>query len=178
MKFQILIVPSSEHDANLLSDGAKLQCELNRHIKNESTWDLEWHLYALEMLSDCSCYFASTWWFPYHPQWPSMNRCATRSSHAQPYRGPRKGISSIMRMMRSPTWRIVSKLNVRPFHSVNSPVYAPVIKRRLSGVHLPSKLQSNKKLKSTLTQLMGHFCLLIDEWMNFGFGTDVIGFSW
>ena len=31
--------------------------------------------------------------------------------------------------------RIVSKLNVRPFHSVNSPLVEPVKIRRASGVH-------------------------------------------
>lgn len=33
------------------------------------------------------------------------------------------------------TCKIVSKLNVSPFHRVNSPLDAPVIKRRPSGVH-------------------------------------------
>ena len=33
------------------------------------------------------------------------------------------------------TWRIVSKLKVSPFHRVNSPLEAPVINRRPSGVH-------------------------------------------
>lgn len=32
-------------------------------------------------------------------------------------------------------WRIVSKLNVRPFQSVNSPLVDPVRTRRPSGVH-------------------------------------------
>lgn len=33
------------------------------------------------------------------------------------------------------TCKIVSKLNVKPFHKVNSPELAPVINRRPSGVH-------------------------------------------
>lgn len=33
------------------------------------------------------------------------------------------------------TCKIVSKLNVKPFHNVNSPELAPVINLRPSGVH-------------------------------------------
>lgn len=33
------------------------------------------------------------------------------------------------------TWRMVSKLKVSPFQRVNSPLDAPVINRRPSGVH-------------------------------------------
>ncbi len=33
------------------------------------------------------------------------------------------------------TWRMVSKLNVSPFHNVNSPLDAPVTSLRPSGVH-------------------------------------------
>mmetsp|Transcript_26849 Transcript_26849/g.70498 ORF Transcript_26849/g.70498 Transcript_26849/m.70498 type:complete len:246 (+) Transcript_26849:966-1703(+) len=46
-------------------------------------------------------------------------------------------------MSRTPDWwacKIVSKLNVSPFHSVNSPVDAPVISLRPSGVHLRQKI--------------------------------------
>lgn len=38
------------------------------------------------------------------------------------------------------TWRIVSKLNVKPFQRVNSPELAPVISRRPSGVHAKQKM--------------------------------------
>jgi len=39
------------------------------------------------------------------------------------------------RMAESCAWRIVSKLKVRPFQRVNSPLVEPVRTRRPSGVH-------------------------------------------
>jgi hypothetical protein len=37
-------------------------------------------------------------------------------------------------------WRMVSKLNISPFQAVSSPLDAPVISRRPSGVHCTSEL--------------------------------------
>ena len=44
-------------------------------------------------------------------------------------------VNRIARIAVSCAWRIVSKLNVSPFHSVNSPLVDPVKTRRHSGVH-------------------------------------------
>lgn len=50
-------------------------------------------------------------------------------------------------------WRMVSKLNVRPFHAVNSPLVEPVSMRRPSGVQV--------------TAFTGHLILFVDVWTNF-----------
>lgn len=47
---------------------------------------------------------------------------------------------------------MVSKLNVSPFHKVNSPLEEPVSSRRPSGVHL--------------TTLTGQRTLLVEVWTN------------
>lgn len=44
-------------------------------------------------------------------------------------------VKARVQMAVSCAWRIVSKLNVRPFHKVNSPLVEPVNTRRPSGVH-------------------------------------------
>ena len=48
-------------------------------------------------------------------------------------------VNRIARIAVSCAWRIVSKLNVSPFHSVNSPLVDPVKTRRHSGVHYSSR---------------------------------------
>lgn len=57
-------------------------------------------------------------------------------------------------MLRRPchTWRIVSKLNVNPFQSVNSPEEAPVTSR------LPSGVQARVNI--------GHFILFVAVFTN------------
>lgn len=52
------------------------------------------------------------------------------------------------------TCKIVSKLNVRPFHSVNSPELAPVISLRPSGVHASVKIGHLILLVAVLTNLV------------------------
>ena len=47
-------------------------------------------------------------------------------------------VNLIARIAVSCAWRMVSKLNVSPFHSVNSPLVDPVKTRRHSGVHCSS----------------------------------------
>lgn len=42
---------------------------------------------------------------------------------------------------------MVSKLKVKPFQSVNSPLDAPVINRRPSGVHLKKMIEILEKIK-------------------------------
>ena len=42
------------------------------------------------------------------------------------------------------TCKMVSKLNVKPFHRVNSPLDAPVMRRLPSGVHCKNELEVNK----------------------------------
>ena len=48
-------------------------------------------------------------------------------------------MNRIARIAVSCAWRIVSKLNVSPFHNVNSPLVDPVKTRRHSGVHYSSR---------------------------------------
>ena len=48
-------------------------------------------------------------------------------------------VNRIARIAVSCAWRIVSKLNVSPFHNVNSPLVDPVKTRRHSGVHYNSR---------------------------------------
>lgn len=52
------------------------------------------------------------------------------------------------------TCKIVSKLNVNPFHSVNSPDDAPVTKRRPSGVHASVKIGHRILLVAVFTNLV------------------------
>lgn len=49
------------------------------------------------------------------------------------------------------TCKIVSKLNVSPFHSVNSPELAPVTSRRPSGVHANVKIGQRILFVAVLT---------------------------
>ena len=68
--------------------------------------------------------------------------------------------------------RIVSKLKVKPFHNVNSPLVEPVNIRRASGVHYGSfsveELTQRAYIarKLTTTQLTGHLILLVDVCTN------------
>lgn len=64
--------------------------------------------------------------------------------------------------------KIVSKLKVRPFHSVNSPLVEPVRTRRPSGVHYKNvrSLRAAKNLR-TVTTFTGHRILLVDVCTNF-----------
>ena len=48
-------------------------------------------------------------------------------------------LHSMQRIGSECAWRIVSKLNWRPFHRVNSPLWDPVMRRRPSGVHCKNK---------------------------------------
>lgn len=80
-------------------------------------------------------------------------------------------------------WRMVSKLKARPFHRVNSPLWAPVKTRRPSGVHLVIRRRKSREQmvglifklrcisyshgKRTLTTLTGLRILLTLECTNF-----------
>ena len=70
------------------------------------------------------------------------------------------------RMAESCAWRMVSKLNVRPFQSVNSPLVEPVRTLRPSGVHYHSyqhgRRYEDKDREHTATQFTGHRILLVD----------------
>lgn len=91
----------------------------------------------------------------------------------------RKGEKSRRRRGQGRTWRIVSKLKVRPFQRVNSPEVDPVSTRRASGVHcagfvrwglevsLPSpKFESSRESapRRTFTILTGQRILLVEVW--------------
>lgn len=52
------------------------------------------------------------------------------------------------------TCKIVSKLNVKPFHSVNSPELAPVTKRRPSGVQASVNIGQRILFVAVLTNLV------------------------
>lgn len=52
------------------------------------------------------------------------------------------------------TCKIVSKLNVSPFHNVNSPELAPVTNRRPSGVHAIQNIGQRILLVAVLTNLV------------------------
>lgn len=52
------------------------------------------------------------------------------------------------------TCRIVSKLKVRPFHKVNSPLDAPVTRRRPSGVQSTQKMGQRILLVEVRTNLV------------------------
>lgn len=83
------------------------------------------------------------------------------------------------------TWRMVSKLNVRPFHSVNSPEVEPVRMRLASGVNCAARRVPRDEVgtrfsvralftwtvrevqfesRRTVTTLTGHRSLLVDVW--------------
>lgn len=72
------------------------------------------------------------------------------------------------------TCRIVSKLKVRPFHSVNSPLVEPVRIRRASGVNCNTAEDAVSKgdkaetcrviVVLTLTMLTGHLILFVEVW--------------
>lgn len=50
------------------------------------------------------------------------------------------------------TCKIVSKLNVKPFHNVNSPLEVPVMSRRPSGVHAKQNTGQRTLLVAVLTK--------------------------
>lgn len=52
------------------------------------------------------------------------------------------------------TCRIVSKLNVKPFHNVNSPELAPVTRRLPSGVHANVNIGHRILFVAVLTNLV------------------------
>lgn len=59
-----------------------------------------------------------------------------------------------LRAIKQPTCRIVSKLKVKPFQSVNSPELAPVISRRPSGVHASVKIGQRILFVAVFTNLV------------------------
>lgn len=73
------------------------------------------------------------------------------------------------------TCKMVSKLNVSPFHRVNSPLEAPVTRRRPSGVHWRKQMNSLNIQNApptpvetlTLITNTGHFTLLVEVRTNF-----------
>lgn len=82
-------------------------------------------------------------------------------------------VNCIVRTAESCACKIVSKLNVRPFHSVNSPLVEPVSIRRASGVHcdpfsqrIKHTIHSVKMWGLTTTQLTGHLILFVDVCTN------------
>lgn len=67
------------------------------------------------------------------------------------------------------TWRIVSKLNVSPFHKVNSPLVDPVKIRLASGVNyvrecqwLVCRMREERKKKLTVAILTGQRILFVE----------------
>ena len=92
-------------------------------------------------------------------------------------------VNRIARIAVSCAWRIVSKLNVRPFHNVNSPLVDPVKTRRHSGVHYDNR-NASEQIRGwyfcsevlTTTQFTGHRILFVDVWTNL-VHNDVEGFS-
>ena len=106
-----------------------------------NTWCLEWLLCELETFWRCSYLTASIWCNHCRHRSASKYRCETKPNCGPSYREPK--FFAIKELI--PKWsvelfyftcKIVSKLNVNPFHRVNSPLEAPVINRRPSGVHV------------------------------------------
>mmetsp|Transcript_10763 Transcript_10763/g.39534 ORF Transcript_10763/g.39534 Transcript_10763/m.39534 type:complete len:244 (+) Transcript_10763:351-1082(+) len=125
-KSQTLIVVSSEHVANLRSVTAKVTSRM------DSLWAVGTALTLLRL----------------EAQYLRQPESSPASSHLRlcDQRNVRTGWSCACRM--------VSKLNVRPFHSVNSPVCAPVSSRRPSGVHTSAQIGVRILLVDECTNLV------------------------
>ena len=115
--------------------------------QNRPTLNLEWRLCVPDTFSHCSCCFASTWRSLRSRPWSSTDRCDPIPSLAPTCREPTNCSTctiyathkAIFLVIWRHTCNMVSKLNVIPFHRVNSPLEAPVIKRLPSGVHWKQK---------------------------------------
>lgn len=123
--------------------------------------------------SRCSCSTASTSRIPRGLPSPSSCHCGSTPSFSQGCRVPRTKFHKlqITSSLRHPskfynafhqllTCKIVSKLNVSPFHNVNSPELAPVTSLLPSGVHAMQNMGHLILLvavftKRVVTQLMG-----------------------
>jgi hypothetical protein len=111
----IRTVESSLAVANLLSSGLKLNARM------ASRWPFQ----AVRL-------FMLGWKYLITPLWSAEAKNAP------------EWVNRIARIAVSCAWRIVSKLNVNPFHSVNSPLVDPVKTRRYSGVHYNSRSASGQ----------------------------------
>lgn len=114
-KAHIRTVESSLAVANLLSSGLKLNARM------ASRWPFQ----AVRL-------FMLGWKYLITPLWSAEAKNAP------------EWVNRIARIAVSCAWRIVSKLNVNPFHSVNSPLVDPVRTRRYSGVHYSSRNASEQ----------------------------------
>lgn len=100
------MVESSLAVANLVSSGLKLRPRIASR----------WPVHAVKL-------FIFGWKYLMTPFWSADARNAPEC------------VNFIVRTAESCACKIVSKLKVRPFHSVNSPLVEPVKIRRASGVH-------------------------------------------
>merc|ERR1740137_97250 len=122
---QTLTVPSSEQEANLASVGLKLTLLIG------SLW--AWNILTLFMLL---CQYLM------YPPWSPVTIHTSLWLHCMAL----TGLSCACRM--------VSKLKVSPFHRVNSPLEAPVIRRRPSGVQDRQKMGHRILLVAVFTNLV------------------------
>ena len=152
-KSQTRTVPSSEHDANLASVGLKLT------DLTGSLW--AWNILTLFML-DCQ--------YLMKPPWSPEKKYYVKSVIFFFFFEKKMPVTIqvslcdhfIARIEVSWACKMVSKLKVNPFQSVNSPLEAPVINL------LPSGVQSKVK--------MGHLILFVAVFTNFVV-TALTGFS-
>lgn len=80
-------------------------------------------------------------------------------------------------MAESCAWRMVSKLKVRPFHSVNSPLWEPVRTLLASGVHYGNQPRSvSLRVESPFRPQGITHCDQIDGVLDFvGGGVNELG---